>query len=184
MTVMKRRILWLTETAVLLALLIALQWSTKPLGQLVTGSCVNAILGLAVLYAGMGSGVTVALLSPFFAYFLGIAPNLLTVLPIMAGNVLYVLLLRAIAGNGRQLWRKLAAWLISAAAKFLTLYALVVLLICGLASEPLLGQGLLKEPMLQTLPAAFTWFQLFTALIGGGAALTICALLPKRRQNS
>ena len=35
---MKKKILWITETAVLLALLITLQWLTKPLGQLVTGS--------------------------------------------------------------------------------------------------------------------------------------------------
>ena len=60
---MKRKALWLTQTAVMLAALITLQWLTKPLGQIVTGSCVNAVLAVAVLFVGMSSGVTVALRS-------------------------------------------------------------------------------------------------------------------------
>ena len=58
---MNKNVRWITETAVMLALLVALQAVTKPLGQLVTGSCVNAVLALAVLFAGLGSGITVAL---------------------------------------------------------------------------------------------------------------------------
>ena len=54
---MNKKIRWITETAVLLALLVTLQALTKPMGQLVTGSCVNAILAVAVLVAGLGSGV-------------------------------------------------------------------------------------------------------------------------------
>ena len=64
---MKKKILWITETAVLLALLITLQWLTKPLGQLVTGSCVNAVLAVAALLCGWSSGLTVALVSPVCA---------------------------------------------------------------------------------------------------------------------
>ena len=41
---MSKNVRWITETAVMLALLIALQALTKPLGQLVTGSCVNAVI--------------------------------------------------------------------------------------------------------------------------------------------
>ena len=58
---MNKKIRWITETAVLLALLVTLQALTKPMGQLVTGSCVNAILAVAVLVAGLGSGVTIAI---------------------------------------------------------------------------------------------------------------------------
>ena len=72
---MNRKIRWITETAVLLALLVALQAITKPLGQLVTGSCVNAILAIAALVGGMSCGLTVALISPVFAFLFGIAPN-------------------------------------------------------------------------------------------------------------
>ena len=59
---MKTKIRWITETAVMLALLVSLQAITKPLGQLVTGSCVNAVLVVATLTAGVWSGVAVALL--------------------------------------------------------------------------------------------------------------------------
>ena len=111
---MKKRVLWITETAVMLALLIALQWITKPLGQIVTGSCVNTVLAVTVLLAGMGSGVTVALLSPVFAYLLGIAPQLVTVPAIMVGNTVFVLLLKLL--TGKPVWKRITAWLAAAAA--------------------------------------------------------------------
>ena len=38
---MSKKIRWITETALMLALLICLQALTKPMGQLVTGSCVD-----------------------------------------------------------------------------------------------------------------------------------------------
>jgi len=96
---MKKNVIWITETAVMLALLVALQALTKPLGQLVTGSCVNAVLAITVLLVGMSGGITVALVSPVCAFLLGIAPNLVTVLPIMLGNVCYVVLLRHQVGG-------------------------------------------------------------------------------------
>ena len=83
----------------MLALLVALQAVTKPLGQLVTGSCVNAVLAVATLFVGLGGGLTVALVSPVCAFLLGIAPNFVTVLPIMLGNAVYALLLHFISGK-------------------------------------------------------------------------------------
>ena len=76
---MLKKIRWITETAVLLALLLTAQVLTKPFGQLVTGSFVNAILALTALYAGLSSGITVAVISPVMAWLLTIAPNPLTV---------------------------------------------------------------------------------------------------------
>ena len=67
---MNKKTLWITETAVMIALLVALQWATKPLGQFVTGSCVNLVLGVSVLVGGLWCGLTVALVSPFFAFLL------------------------------------------------------------------------------------------------------------------
>ena len=96
---MRKKVLWITETAVMLALLVTLQALTKPMGQLVTGSCVNAVLAISVLLVGMSSGITIALISPVCAYLFGIAPNFVTVLPIMIGNVCFVVLLRLIAGK-------------------------------------------------------------------------------------
>ena len=196
---MNKKVRWITETAVMLALLVTLQAVTKPLGQLVTGSCVNAVLAIATLLAGMKCGITVALCSPVCAFLLGIAPNFVTVLPIMLANTVYVVLLHLLAGSGK-LWRQKAAtaaaegkffvWrqpvglAAAAGAKFLVLYLLVVKVICGIASGALLGKKLgqivvLAPPMLELLPAMFAWPQLITALIGGAVALLITPVLKK-----
>ena len=177
---MNKKIRWITETAVMLALLVALQAATKPLGQLVTGSFVNTVLAVAVLFAGLYSGITVAVLSPILAYLLGIAPQPLTVPAIMLGNTVYVILLHLIAGkNNCKILHRILAWLSAASAKFVALYFIIVWLFCDVLSQPLLAAGILKEPMLKMLPATFSWPQLFTALIGGGVALLIAPLLRK-----
>lgn len=164
----------------MLALLVSLQALTKGFGQLVTGSFVNAVLAVAVLIGGLGCGITVALVSPVLAFLLGIAPQILTVPAIMAGNSVYVLLLHLLADrDGRKLIRQIAAWLVAAVAKFAVLYAVVVGLICGVLSDALLAAGTLKPPMLQALPATFSWPQLVTALIGGAVALLIVPVLKK-----
>ena len=169
---MKKKILLITETALMLALLITLQWATKAFGQLITGSCVNAVLAITVLLVGLPGGVAVAVLSPLFAFALGIAPNVLTVPAIMVGNSVYVLVLFFL--YKRALGMKIAAVLLAAAGKFAVLFALVNWVVCGLAAQPLMESGLLKAPMLIALPASFGIMQLFTALIGGvvGALLS------------
>ena len=174
---MKKKIRFITETAVMLSLLVALQALTKPMGQLVTGSCVNAVLAVTVLVAGLGSGITVALISPVLAYLLGIAPQILTVPAIMVGNGVFVIALHFIAG--KHILRQIAAWLVAAGVKFAALYAIVVWLICGVFSEKLISAGVLKAPMLKALPVSFGITQLFTALIGGAVALLIVPVLRK-----
>lgn len=182
---MKRNIRWITETAVLLALLVTLQALTKGFGQFVTGSCVNALLAIATLLTGLGSGVTIALISPVIAYLLRIAPNFITLLPIMLGNTCYVLVLHLLLGKSvRPVWKQPVAVISAAAVKFSVLYVLVVKVICGVASDALLGKKLgeivvLAPPMLKLLPAMFTWPQLVTALIGGVVALLIYPALRK-----
>ena len=177
---MNKKIRWITKTAVMLALLVTLQALTKPMGQLVTGSFVNAVLAVTVLAAGLYSGIAVAVISPVLAYLLGIAPQILTVPAIMVGNSVYVSLLYWIAGkDSKIILRQVAAWLIAASAKFAALYAIVAGLICGVLAEGLLASGMLKEPMLKALPATFSWPQLATALIGGAAALLIVPVLRK-----
>lgn len=177
---MNKKVLWITETAVMLALLVVLQALTKPAGQMVTGSCVNAVLAVTVLVAGMSSGITVAILSPLLAYLLGIAPQLVTVPAIMVGNTVFVVVLRLIAGpSARSAVPQVVGWVAAAFAKFVTLWLLVSKIICGLASSALLASGTLKPPMLEKLPAMFTWPQLFTALIGGGIALLITPVIRK-----
>lgn len=177
---MNKKIRWITQTAVMLALVVTLQAVTKPMGQLVTGSFVNAVLAISVLVGGLGCGMTVAVISPVLAFLLQIAPQILTVPAIMVGNVLYVVILCCVAGkDSKNLLRQIVAWIVAATAKFAALYAVVVWLICGVLSEKLLASGALKPPMLQALSATFSWPQLVTALIGGGVALMIVPVLRK-----
>ena len=187
---MQKKIRWITETAMMLALLICLQWAgsfvpNQLLKQLITGSFVNCILAVTVLLIGMSSGVTVAVISPVCAFLFGIAPNFITVLPIMLGNVCYVLILHLILGRSMMpLWKQPAALIAAAGVKFGVLYILVVKVICGLASGALLGKKIgnivvLAPPMLKMLPTMFAWPQLFTALIGGAVAILIAPILRK-----
>ncbi len=179
---MRKKILWITETAVMLALLITLQWLTKPAGQWVTGSCVNAVLAITVWIVGLSGGITVALLSPIFAFLFGIAPNPVTVPAIMIGNVLFVFLLYFFC-KGKWI-QKACGLLVAAIVKFAVLYGLVNWVICGVAADALLAQKLLKQPMLLALPASFGFVQLFTALIGGGLALALVPMLKKVLRKS
>lgn len=172
----------------MLALLICLQWvgsliPDQMTKQLVTGTCVNCVLAVTVLLVGMSSGITVALISPVCAFLLGIAPNFITVLPIMLGNTCFAVLLRLLMGkNWKPLWRRPVALVAAAAVKFGLLYVLVVEVICGAASGALLGKKLgsvvlLAPPMLKMLPVMFAWPQLVTALCGGAIALFIAPTL-------
>ena len=121
-----------------------------------------------------------ALISPVLAFLLNIAPQILTVPAIMVGNTVFVVLLSLLADkSGKRIVKQLIAWITAAAAKFATLYAIVVWLVCGLLSERLLSSGAMKPPMLQMLPATFGWPQLVTALIGGAVALAIVPILRK-----
>ena len=79
-----KKIRWIAETAMLTALLLVLQFVTKPLGQLVTGSCVYAVLAVSASAAGPWSGLAVAIISPLFAFILGIGPQLFPLTPAIA----------------------------------------------------------------------------------------------------
>ncbi len=175
-----QKVRWITTTAVMLALLVALQALTKPVGQLLTGSCVNAVLAVSALIGGLGCGLTVALISPILAYLLGIAPQILTVPAIMLGNAVYVVLLWLLAGKeNKSILLRIVALLAAATAKFVLLYFVVAKVICGWLAPSLLESGALKQPMLKALPATFSWPQLATALIGGTVALVIVPVIKK-----
>lgn len=175
---MKKKIFWITRTALMLALLVAAQYVTKPFGQLVTGSCVNLVLTVTAMTVGLSGGIVVALVSPVLAYLLGIAPQLVTVPAIMVGNAVFAGLINLITdGQTKPLGNQVSAWLLASFAKFAVLYLLVVKVICGFAAQPLMDAGMLKAPMLNMLPAMFAWPQLITALIGSFVGLTITPLI-------
>lgn len=173
------RIRWMTRTGLLIALLIALQWGTAGTqvyaGQYITGSCVNCILAVAALFGGFWSGAVVAVLSPFFAFLLGIGPKLIQIVPCIAiGNTVFVFCLYFLLGRKmRPVWQQAATLVASAAAKFAVLYTAVVLVVI-----PVMGSALAPKQV-QTFTAMFSWPQLVTALLGGTAALLILPLLRK-----
>ena len=170
---MKKKTLWIAETAVMIALLVALQGLTKPAGQFVTGSCVNLILGVSTLVGGLWCGLTVALLSPFFAFALGIGPALIQIVPAIAvGNIVLVLVLFLICRKAKKLSPLSYGGAVAASVcKFAALYALVVLLLL-----PLLG---LPEKQVAMMSAMFSWPQLVTALIGSFLAVTVSPVIRK-----
>ena len=176
---MHKKVLWITRTAVLLALLIAVQWATSPTqafaGQYITGSLVNCVLAVAALLGGFWSGVVVALVSPFCAFLLGIGPQLIQIVPAIAlGNVALVLLAAWLLGGKALFWWGKAFGIAAAAAgKFLVLYLAVIQVFI-----PLMGEAL-KPKQVETFTAMFSWPQLVTALIGTTIAVLIAPVLRK-----
>ena len=170
---MRERTLWITKTALLLALLIVLQAVTRSFSQLITGSCVNAVLALAALAAGLPSGIVVAAISPFVAFLLGIGPQLFPIVPaIAAGNIVFVAVFWALTHKHQDEMKwSLVGWFVSAVCKVLTLYVIVVQLLCRILP--------LKEAQIATFSVMFSWLQLLTALIGGAAAMLIAPRLRK-----
>ena len=174
-----KKLIWITRTAVMVALLIALQWGTAFTqafaGQYITGSLVNCVLAVAALFGGLWTGVTVAILSPFFAFLLGIGPKLIQIVPCIAlGNLTFVLCLYGWLGRKvRPVLLRGLGLLVSAAAKFGVLYLSVVRVVI-----PVMGADL-KPVQIQTFSAMFSWPQLITALVGGTLALLILPILRK-----
>lgn len=175
-----KKILWITQTAIFIALLIALQAVTAPLGQLVTGSCVNLILITAALTAGIWSGLTVALLSPIFAFLFGIGPQLIQIIPvIIIGNLIIVIVTWLISskairkGNVMGFVQGYIGIILGAVAKFLVLWLGVTQVFI-----PLMGDAL-KPQQVTTFTAMFSTPQLITALIGGAVSIPLAFALNK-----
>ena len=169
---MKNKARFIAETSVMLAMLIVLQAVTKSAGQLVTGSCVNAVLAISVLVSGLASGMTVALISPFAAFALGIGPKVLAIVPAIAlGNAVFVWILNRLNKKASPLWQRILVLAVAALGKFLALYLVVVKLLCIILP--------LKQPQIATFTTMFTWPQLITALLGGAAALVMAKVIRK-----
>ena len=165
-----KKILWIVRTAVLIALLVTLQWVTKPLGQFVTGSCVNFVLVAAVLIGGFYCGATVALISPFMAFLLQIAPMPIYLVPGVAiGNlvlvaVYFVLLSKVKVPKKVEPVMWVVTIIVAAAAKFAAMWLVVGQVIVAIAGAAVPAKAVAQ---LTTYP------QLVTALIGGVVAMAV-----------
>ena len=172
---MSKKTLWVARTGVLLALLVVLQAATKNAGQIVTGSCVNAVLAAAALFCGFSSGAVIALVSPFLAFLLGIGPKLIQIVPAIAlGNLALVGILCAI--KGEKIRMRVVRWMAASVGKFIVLYLLVVQLLVRILP--------LNDKQITTFTAMFSWPQLLTALIGSGILLLLEPVLKKAIHKS
>ena len=108
----------------------------------------------------------------FCAYLLGIGPAFLPMVPCVSlGNAVYAVLFGLLAGKFLQKKKLPAAYgsmVLAAAAKFVTLYLVLVRLV---------APAVVPAAKLSTVTAAFTWPQLLTAVIGGVLACLIAPVL-------
>jgi hypothetical protein len=165
-----RKTLWITKTALFIALLVTAQLGTAAFGnQFLTGSLVNLLLVLSAMTSGYASGAAVALISPVTAFFLGHGLPTPLILPfIMLGNLVFVLLWR-FAGNFKGepgILKMATAGVVASAVKFGTLYlGIVKVAVPYILSVPV--------PVAKTLSVMFSFPQLITALIGSAVAIVV-----------
>ena len=171
----KKKTLWITQTAIFIALLVVLQVATAPLGNtFITGTIVDMLLIISVMTCGPSTGVVVSIVSPIMAKLLGIGPFWVLIPFIAVGNTVLVLIWYFV-GN-RNIKRKYIAYitaLITAAVgKFFVLYVGIV----QVAVPLLLG---LPEPQATVVSNVFSIPQIITATAGGVLASLILPSLKK-----
>lgn len=174
-----KHVLWITRTAIFLALLVISQAVFRPLGQYVLGTANNLIFVVAAVLLGLSSSAVISVLSPLLAFFLGFGPALPQIIPIvMLGNFAFSLIWILIVGkkSDKQALRFGFAIALAAVTKFLFLWVGVVLI-----AIPLLA---LPEKQALVLSAAFSYPQLITAAAGSLIASLILPPLRRVFKNS
>ena len=88
----KRKVQFITRTAILTALTLAIQMIGMP--QYATGPLVNTMLYIGVTFVGILGGVIIGLITPIVAFWYGILPALLgPMVPFIAlGNAVLVII--------------------------------------------------------------------------------------------
>ena len=155
----------MTTTALLLALCIVFQ-SMKGISVYITGSAVNCLLVIAVLYCGLFSGTCIAVITPVVAYFIGATP-IITMIPlmmpvIMVGNELLVLGVWTLRKKQLEV-----GMILGCVLKAMFLWGTVWFVVL-----PIWGTNL-PGPMLMTVKTTFSVTQFVTACIGSGLAWVI-----------
>lgn len=175
----KRAVHFVTYTGLGIAMILVAQFLGKamPAGaviagpfsvsQLVTGSLVNAVLFVFTAYVGVSSGVLAGIISAVLASLIGVGPQVLVIVPLIAaGNVLLSVLFWLFAVKYIRIMP--AAAVIAAVGKCAFLWGTVPLFIHAV------GVPAQQAAMLSVM---FSWPQGITALIGGVLALLILARL-------
>ena len=186
----KKRILWITQTAMLLAIAVLSQTYLTPLlggpgnpvSQLVVGSVVNFCLVLAALTSGFLSGAAIAVCTPFIAFLMGRMVYPQQIIIAALGNTAIVFIFWLICGKkivGRHdTFNWGTAAIIGSGAKFTVLWFGMTKIFINLVLK---NDAALTEAQLTKMTAAitltFTWNQLATALTGSVLAFIVYRVL-------
>ena len=171
----KSHALWITRTAVLIALLVGSQVVTAPLQlTLLTGSIVNLILVISVISSGPSTGLAVGMLSPVFAALVGIGAIWPIVPFVSIANAAFVMIWHC--GDKLHFNNKIAKRIVSCGVAALCKFALLYIFVVRIAIPFLLD---VPEPVANVLTVAFSINQLFTASIGGTLAILALPAIEK-----
>jgi len=158
---------------------VSFQAVTRPLGQFVTGSCVNFLLISSCILVGLPSALVVAAISPIFAFLIIGAPAFPLLVPfVVAGNMILVAAVGIIAGKSfetttlRSYIRMCAAMVSGAILKFLVLWVGIVNIALAVIPD-------IKPQQVDAMSFMFSWPQLVTAAIGSTLARVIVPRLMK-----
>lgn len=156
---MNRGVVFVTRTAVLLALTLAIQMVGMP--QYATGPLVNAMLCVAATFVGIWSGVVIGVVTPAIAFWRGILPAPLgPMIPFIAlGNAVLVVVYGLLERRGKL--AAVAGIVAASVLKFLVLSGAVRFVV---EVKPAIAK-MMQVP------------QLFTALAGGAIAFIVSEAL-------
>lgn len=154
-----------TRTAILLALAIASQF-LKNLSVYITGSIVNCILIICVLYCGLGNASLLCVVLPLTSWLITGSP-IMSAMPIiipciMVGNFVLVLFVWLFIKRGNTNKNLVIGMAIGCVSKFIFMWFTVSFLILALLGP---GSGL-PAPALAAAKFTFSVTQLITAVIG------------------
>ena len=182
----KNRVLWITQTAMLLAVAVLSQTYLMPIlggpgnpvSQLAVGSIVNFCLVLAALTSGFLSGAAIAVCTPFIAFLMGITVYPQQIIIVALGNtaivfIFWVICRKKILGK-HDTFNWGAAAIIGSVSKFIVLWFGMTKIFIELVLK---NDAALNEVQLARMTAmitlTFTWNQLATALTGSILAFMI-----------
>lgn len=187
----RKRILWITQTAMLLAIavlsqsyLMTLLGGNTPVSQLAVGSIVNFCLVLSTLTSGFWSGASIAIGTTFIAYVMGRIVYPQQVLIVILGNLTLVAIFWLFCGkkifgkNSNESVNWAIASIIGSVSKFIVLWFGMTKIFIEFVLK---NDASLPAPRLQAMTAMitmnFTWTQIVTALTGSIIAFGVYKVL-------
>jgi len=155
----RRNILFITRTAILMALTLVIQMMGMP--QYATGPLVNTMLYVAAVFVGIWGGVAIGLVTPVIAFWRGILPPPLgPMIPFIAlGNAVLVIVYGLVEKRSKYI-----AVIAASVIKYLVLAGAVGFVV---SVPPKIAQ-MMQVP------------QLITALAGGAIAILLSEILIRR----